>query len=661
MTAGSEGELKLWQISLRESVNAHAENRCIQLLGVPKLSSITHAHRISRIFFDTATELIGIQTSDRSVELARIRSEDELRRKVARKRKRKHAPDAEESATADTEPVNYCDRIASHTVVRSLAKIHSFAFASPATSREARGKLKTPAAKNEAHLLCLLNNNSLQTYTIPLPSSNTAPDPAMSHSVSLPGHRSDVRSLSISSDDALIASASNGEVKIWNRRSLKCLRTMTDGGYALCTAWLPGDRHVLVGTKSGSLELYDISASTCVQMLNAAHAGPIWSVSLRPDGKGFVTGSADKSVKFWDFQVKEVVSGEGPIEGQVSTTKKLDMVHVKTLKMTDDVLAVKYSPDSRLLAVSLLDSTVKVFFADSLKFFLSLYGHKLPVLSMDISFDSKLIITCSADKNVKIWGLDFGDCHRSLFAHDDSIMQTLFEADSHYFWTVSKDKMLKYWDGDKFECIQKLDGHHGEIWTIAASHKGRFVVTAGSDKSLRVWEKTEEPLFLEEERERELEQLYESNLPQADDFSLVVRKQGDAEQGDEGEAGEATDVRKQTLETLTAGERIIEALDLSVNERLAMRQYQEQVSKSADTSTRPNPPTRHPILAMLGAEVSSEAYVLQTVQKVPSAALQDALLVLPFSKIGALVEHLDHWAAQVCSFHIIILLFEHAN
>lgn len=56
-----------------------------------------------------------------------------------------------------------------------------------------------------------------------------------------------------------------------------------------------------------------------------------------------------------------------------------------TLKMTDDVLCVRVSPNGKLLAASLLDSTVRVFFVDSLKFFLSLYGHKLPVLSMDIS------------------------------------------------------------------------------------------------------------------------------------------------------------------------------------------------------------------------------------------------------------------------------------
>ena len=66
---------------------------------------------------------------------------------------------------------------------------------------------------------------------------------------------------------------------------------------------------------------------------------------------------------------------------------------------------------------------VQVHFMDSLKFFLSLYGHKLPVLSMDISTDSSLLISGSADKNIKIWGLDFGDCHRSLFAHADSVMQ----------------------------------------------------------------------------------------------------------------------------------------------------------------------------------------------------------------------------------------------
>ena len=37
-----------------------------------------------------------------------------------------------------------------------------------------------------------------------------------------------------------------------------------------------------------------------------AHEGAIWSLAVRPDGKGFVTASADKEVKFWDFTVNIV-------------------------------------------------------------------------------------------------------------------------------------------------------------------------------------------------------------------------------------------------------------------------------------------------------------------------------------------------------------------
>lgn len=64
---------------------------------------------------------------------------------------------------------------------------------------------------------------------------------------------------------------------------------------------------------------------------------------------------------------------------------------------------------------------LQVYFLDSLKYYLSLYGHRMPVLCMDISSDGDLLVTGSADKNIKIWGLDFGDCHKSIFAHADRL------------------------------------------------------------------------------------------------------------------------------------------------------------------------------------------------------------------------------------------------
>ena len=93
--------------------------------------------------------------------------------------------------------------------------------------------------------------------------------------------------------------------------------------------------------------------------------------------------------------------------------------------MSDDVVSVKfsYAPEtSKLLVfVSSLDSTVKVYFQDSLKFFLSLYGHKLPALALDCADDDTILASGGADKTIKIWGLDFGDCHRTMHGHTEAI------------------------------------------------------------------------------------------------------------------------------------------------------------------------------------------------------------------------------------------------
>ncbi|KAJ2931669.1 hypothetical protein H1R20_g5464, partial [Candolleomyces eurysporus] len=337
---------------------------------------------------------------------------------------------------------------------------------------------------------------------------------------------------------------------------------------------------VAVGTKNGEILIYDVSSSSLIDTIKA-HSGTVWSLHVRKDGKALVSGSADKDVKFWEFEEKD---GTGEI---------------------------------------------------------------LPVLSMDISDDSKLIVTCSADKNVKIWGLDFGDCHKSIFAHEDSVMQVAFEKGSHYFWTVGKDKLLKYWDGDKFEGIQKLEGHHGEIWALALSHFGNFVVTGSHDKSIRVWEKLDEPLFLEEEREKELERLYENGIADSLNREDAAIGSGAAE-GESGAAGTETEVSavtKQTTETLMAGEKIMEALELADRERETFREYEEAMSKLSETDAmRLQPPPRNPVLAAYDLE--PEAYVLRVVERVQSTALHDALLVLPFSKVVSLMAYLNIWAEK---------------
>ncbi|KAI0638283.1 WD-repeat-containing protein [Trametes polyzona] len=655
-TGSGEGELKAWKIDhealaggLRETENGEVTKFLHPAATLPLASS----HRVAQISFHPHKPYLAVQSHDKSVEIFRIRTEDEIKKKQARRRRRakekelekkgkKKGEDANADAQMDAEhdekEVELADLFTPYLIVRASGKVRSFDFG----DEEAAGKGNT-------HLFVALSNNALEVYNIPPPAKtkDSPPEASRVFSVDLPGHRTDVRTLCLSSDDALLASASNGSLKIWNMKTTACIRTM-DCGYAICSTFLPGDRQVAVGTKSGEILIYDIASSSLVDTIQA-HTATVWSIHVRPDEQGLVSGSADKDVKFWEFERKPANS-DNPRSASLLT-----LVHIRTLKMTDDVLSVRYSPNGKLLAVALLDSTVKVFYQDTLKFFLSLYGHKLPVLSMDISGDSKLIVTCSADKNVKIWGLDFGDCHKSIFAHDESVMQVAFERNdtregdtkaSHYFWTVGKDKLVKYWDGDKFENIQKLEGHHGEVWALAVSNHGKFVVTGSHDKSIRVWEKLDEPLFLEEERERELEALYETGI--ADSLNRADAPIGSGAPGaDPGAAtegaAEATAVTKQTTETLMAGERIMEALELADGELDAQREYAEARAKGG-LAEGVAPPPRHPVLATY--DLAPEAYVLRVVERVPATALYDALLVLPFGKVVSLMRYLNVWAQK---------------
>jgi U3 small nucleolar RNA-associated protein 12 len=638
VTAGNDGELKVWAL---DTAALFTSTHQVDISNTTFLHDRGTLHRQSKdraveVTFHPRRDYFAVHGVEKAVEIWRIRNEAEVKKSLARKRRRRREKlAATKGGKSEVEPeaVDGEDDVASadvsdvfvqHVIVRTTGKVRSVDWA-------------TSAGSKELQLLVGTTNNLLELYTVQTKDKSTkakkdeAPEYTRGIAVELPGHRTDIRAVSISSDDKMLASASNGSLKIWNIKTQTCIRTF-ECGYALCCSFLPGDKVVVVGTKSGELELFDVASAALLESVSA-HEGAIWSLQVHPDGRSVVSGSADKTAKFWDFKVVQEA-----VLGTTRTTPKLKLVQSRVLKVADDILSLRFSPDARLLAVALLDNTVKVFFTDTLKLYLNLYGHKLPVLSMSISYDSKLIVTSSADKNIRIWGLDFGDCHKALFGHTDSILQVAFvphnsDGSGHHFFSASKDKTVKYWDADKFEQIQRVDGHHGEVWALAVAHAGTFFVSASHDRSIRVWRETDEQIFLEEERERELEELYEQTL-------TTSLNPDDDDNTKEDELGAATN---QTTETLMAGERIQEALELALADLNLVREYQAALAVGNPGGVAP--PQRNPIFLALGG-ISAEQHVLNTLQRVRASSLHDALLVLPFSTVPLLFTFLQIFAER---------------
>ncbi|KAF8005594.1 hypothetical protein BT93_K0018 [Corymbia citriodora subsp. variegata] len=587
--------------------------------------------RVATVRFNKNGNLLACQVAGKLVEVFRVLDEAEAKRKAKRRlhRKReKKGVDVNENGDSNhgigeghNPMVTVPDVFKLLQTIRAGKKICSISFC-------------PVAPKNSLATLALsLNNNLLEFHSI------EADGTSKMLTIELQGHRSDVRSVTLSSDNTLLMSTSHNSVKIWNPSTGSCLRTI-DSGYGLCGLIVPQNKYALVGTKGGAIEIFDVGSGTCIEVVEA-HGGSIRSIVAIPNQDGFVTGSADHDIKFWEYGMKQK-PGEN--------SKHLTMSNVRTLKMNDDVLVVAVSPDAQKIAVALLDCTVKVFFMDSLKLIHSLYGHRLPVLCLDISSDGDLIVTGSADKNLMIWGLDFGDRHKSIFAHGDSIMAVQFVGNTHYMFSVGKDRLVKYWDADKFELLLTLEGHHADIWCLAISNRGDFLVTGSHDHSIRRWDRTEEPFFIEEEKEKRLEEMFETDLDNAFG-NKYVPKEEIPEEGAVALAG------KKTQETLSATDSIIEALDIAEVELKRIAEHEEEKNNGKAAEFQPN-------YMMLG--LSPSDFILRALSNVQTNDLEQTLLALPFSDALKLLSYLKDWTTYPDKVELVsrvatVLLQTHYN
>ena len=222
---------------------------------------------------------------------------------------------------------------------------------------------------------------------------------------------------------------------------------------------------------------------------------------------------------------------------------------------------------------------------------------------------------------------------------------------------------------------------------MAVSFDGSSFASAGKDRTLRMWCRTDEPVFIEEEREKEMEAMigsadigrnYEAFTAEggssaapsmllenssSDGNSGERRRGGDDMDedfegfsgGDDGAAdaglgGGAEGSRPSTRSeaSLKAGERLMEALEMADHEDEAIRDRLSSgdipngsgalgsgVSSSSALAAAKQRP-ENPL--MLG--LTPDRYVLRTLKMIKRPDLEEALLVLPFHLVERLVARL---------------------
>lgn len=532
-------------------------------------------HRCQSVITNKDNTLIAFASSGKSIEVWNVLSKETIEKRQ-KKRKRNLKKKKENKANEETNNEEKNDKENIPSVVEFEANT---TFAA-----EAKVCAITFFGNN---IFVSLSNNTLQKL---------APNKDNVYEVecSTIGHKTDIRCVGLSEDK--IISAGNGECRVWDFESGASISHI-ECGYVMCLQVLVGGRFVIAGTKDGLLQFIDLSTAEVYNSIHA-HNGTIWSIAISKDCTEVATGSSDNEVKFWNFKFE----GDRPI-----------LVHGRTLKMNDEVTAISYNNDSTLIAVGLLDSTVRIFHTDTLNFHLPLYGSQLPITAIDFSTDGSLIITGSADKNIRIWGTEFGDCHRSLWAHDSPVSSVKFQSGTHMAWSTGRDGILKLWDCDRFLCVQKLKSHITEIWGLAISTHGNYVITGGRDKGIRIWERTQEPLYVSQEKEIELERRMEKDGANRIDRTVAALRGSVF-------GGAVNDFAvRQSTESISHGDLLSDAITAANKQR---------------DGEENNPLMR---------DISPSKYLLQVIQRINRANIDIVMASLPFHSCVSLIEWMVGW------------------
>ncbi|KAK7017057.1 Dip2/Utp12 protein, partial [Halocaridina rubra] len=373
-------------------------------------ASILEITKIGSILRSRGDKVFGLHTDGRVVachgkgvviDLFAVLTDEERDAKIAKRLKklRKRAREAGETPVENGTPT-ISDEIKKLPALRANSKLLGIHIMSEKT-----GSIR---------LVTLHVDNSIALFntSIDLPEIQSAdselkgtvkPLSVLDH----PGHRTEVRAVAFTSLSDQIVTVSGDSLKVWHRSDRQVIATM-ECDYALSLLIVPGDRHVVIGTRSGRLQLFDIVSSIMLEDI-VAHAPDgteadtgVWSVALTHDGRGFLSGGSDKMVKFWKFElVQDEVEGHG---------KRLSFIQdSRALKVADQVTSLCCSSDGKFVAVATLDLKETLYFSDTLKLCHELYGKALPATCMDISTDGSLVVTGSKDSSIRLYGTDFGD------------------------------------------------------------------------------------------------------------------------------------------------------------------------------------------------------------------------------------------------------------
>ena len=235
---------------------------------------------------------------------------------------------------------------------------------------------------------------------------------------------------------------------------------------------------------------------------------------MDPTNKMFATGSADRTIKIWDFPkasvghekaLKLTLTGHiSPVRGLAFSDRHPYLFSCGEDKMVkcwdletnqvirhyhghlSGVFCLKLHPTLDILVTGGRDAVARVWDMRTKKEVHVLSGHEHTVASILTKSTHPMVVTGSHDTTVKLWDLAAGKCFTTLTHHQKSIRAMVQPAFENTFCSGAAD-CLKKWQGKDGRLLKSFTGHKAIINAMAINEDG-VLVSGGDDGTMHFWD-----------------------------------------------------------------------------------------------------------------------------------------------------------------------------
>lgn len=253
-------------------------------------------------------------------------------------------------------------------------------------------------------------------------------------------------------------------------------------------------------------------------VIPVGHTADINAVDISPNGRYFLTGSLDNTVKIWDESGLEIRTLAGhkmnvravafspltkadPEGGMHILTGSNDYTAIlwdkfghELAKFTEpsdkngEISSVAFAPEGTAMLVGSQSGNVWLL-NDTLKPLLK-FPHKGAVSAVAFSPKGDYIITACSNQTAVLWKRSDAGAPMRVFSHAAAVTAVVFSTSGDTILTGCADGTASLWkiNGDKIRSFQ----HAIEVQSVGMSPDGRLVATGSSNGTLVVWKLTDQ-------------------------------------------------------------------------------------------------------------------------------------------------------------------------